>query len=101
MKHMPLSDENIGSICRYFGFEYNISIGAVFIKTNYSAWIVFYSDNKVTDIYHENYRKNLSLYNKKPKFVEGFHHQNKNIDNFYDAVRYIYYHEKNFLKPKE
>lgn len=98
LRSLPLNEKNIEAVCRKFSMQCSISVNTVFIRTSFSTWRVFYQDNCVTKVYHENYRIKKSEYSKMKTCSEGFHKQNIRMTNFYDVVQYIYYHDKNFMK---
>lgn len=56
--------------------------------------------DKVEKVFHGNYRLNKSEFCKKKKCNEGFHKQDVSMENFFDVIRYIYYHDKNMYKGK-
>lgn len=93
-KH-PLTDEYIRWVCSRFGLKYNISYNVIFISSHVGHWRVYLAGNKVENVFHGNYIESVNTYKKKKKCNEGFHKQDVDYDNFYDVVRYIYYHDKN------
>lgn len=101
LRNLPLCEKNIIRICKQFSLQCSISVNVVFVKTHFGVWRIYYQDNYVTDVYHENYKMKKSEFLKKRKANEGFHKQNVESDNFYDVIRYIYYHDKDFMKRHE
>lgn len=100
LRQLPLTEEKMEKICKQFGVTYNISNDVVFIKTEFSSWIVYLRDGKVHKLYHENYRQSASDFFKmqKKKLTEGYHQQKLLSDHFYDVVQYIKYHDKGTVK---
>ena len=103
LRQLPLTEEKMEKICKQFGVTYNISNDVVFIKTEFSSWIVYLRDGKVHKLYHENYRQSASAFFKmqKKKLTEGYHQQKLLSDHFYDVVQYIKYHDKGTVKRME
>ena len=95
---LSLTEKNIYLICRQFHLNCHISDGVVFIRAPFSAWRIYLDHQKVSKVYHENYRGKRTGAGRQNKWSEGFHKQTMNSRNFYDVVRYIYYHEKNFME---
>ena len=50
LRQLPLTEEKMEKICKQFGVTYNISNDVVFIKTEFSSWIVI---NFLTALYDE------------------------------------------------
>ncbi len=97
-KKQKLTDENIGAICGEFGLEYHIASNVVFVTTNISHWRIKLHNNKVHSVLHSNY--NASKYYTKPGRCRGFHKQKVSSDDFYEIIKYIYYHDENKYKVK-
>lgn len=102
MRKLPLTDDNIQRICRHFGIKCNIVSDVIFITTSIGYWRIYFTDNKVDKVFHGNYRINRTdFFKKKKKCNEGFHKQDISMENLYDVVRYIYYHDKNMFKNRK
>ncbi|RGF57945.1 hypothetical protein DV740_00215 [Roseburia sp. AF02-12] len=99
LRQLPLTTENMSLICDKFRVEYHISVGAVFIRTTFSRWLIYIRDDKVVKLHHENYkaRKNNAL-KVHTKCMEGYHKQKLPSTNFYDVVCYIKNHDMGMLK---
>lgn len=96
MKALPLTDENIIRICERFGLTCNIVANVVSLRTSIGTWRICLSGDKVSKVYHGNYRSRRSeLYERKCKYNKGYHVQDVNTNNFYEVVKYIFCHDKN------
>ena len=91
---LPLTDENIQLICNQFGIKCSIGENIIFLTTNCGQWRVYLNGDMVQKVFHGNYRIKKSEFKKKKKCNEGFHEQDISMHNFYEVVRYIYYHDK-------
>ena len=99
---LPLTEENIELICGEFGMKCSVAFDVVFLKTKAGYWRIYIKDDKVDRVFHGNYRMSKTDFGKKKKkYNEGFHEQKISTDNFYDVVRYIYYHDKYMYKYKK
>ena len=97
------SEEMIETICRKFGMKCQFSDGVIFVSTTIASWRLFHDGRVVTAIYHQNYRNNMNgahSKNRRTKFSHEFHRQDKYIEDYYDALDYIYCHDKFFFKRK-
>jgi len=100
LRMLSLTDENIQLICKKFGFKCSIVSDVVFLTTPVGFWRIYLGKDKVEKVFHGNYRLNKSEFCKKKKCNEGFHKQDVSMENFFDVIRYIYYHDKNMYKGK-
>ena len=91
-----LTDRRISGICEKFGMKYTISQGVVFIRTQAFSWRVYHDGQKVTEVLHENYRGGV-IPGRGRKSNEGFHRQKIYSRDFYEVIRYIYRHDRNYL----
>lgn len=95
-RKLPLTEQNIGKICRHFQVSYHIGEQMVFIHTRFSSWVVLLKDNQVEKLLHENL--NLVhmqvLKHQKKKCMEGYHKQRIVTNNFYEVVGYIKQHDE-------
>ena len=100
LKSLPLTDENIEAICRHFRVVYSISDHVVFVRTSIAGWIIYLDGDRVTKLFHENYRMNNSVYSKKQKLkcTEGYHKQKLPSENFYDVMSYIKSHDSGIVR---
>ncbi len=100
LKSLPLTDENIEAICRHFRVVYSISDHVVFVRTSIAGWIIYLDGDRVTKLFHENYRMNNSVYSKKQKLkcTEGYHKQKLPSENFYDVISYIKSHDSGIVR---
>lgn len=101
MRILPLTDDNIHLICERFGMKCSITSDVIFLQTSVGYWRIYITDNKVNRVFHANYRNRTDSIKKKKKCNEGFHQQMVSMENLYDVVRYIYYHDKHFFKNKK
>ena len=95
---LPLTESNIERICNQFNMKCNISDHIIFLRTNCGYWRLYLNGEKVSEVFHTNYKMKKSEYRKKKKCNEGFHQQKISHTNFYDVVRYIYYHDRDLYK---
>lgn len=95
LRKLPLTESNIAHICGYYNMKCNISDHVVFLTTNFGYWRLYFDGEKVNKVFHGNYKMKKSDRKKKKKYNEGFHQQKISSTNFYDVVKYIYYHDKN------
>lgn len=95
-----LTEKTIAGICEKFGMSYNISQGVVFIRSPVFSWRIYHDGCHVTRVLHENYRGSSTLKSKGGKGNEGFHIQKMYTREFYETVKYIYYHDRSYLKRK-
>ena len=91
-----LTDRRISGICEKFGMKYTISQGVVFIRTQVFSWRVYHDGQNVTEVLHENYRGG-AIPGRGGKCNEGFHRQRIYSRDFYQVIRYIYRHDRNYL----
>lgn len=100
LKQLPLTEINIGKICKWFQVSCSISNDTVFIRTAFSRWIVYLQEDKVKELFHENYRTSKSQYLKKPKMkcTEGYHRQKLPSENFFEVLQYIKGHDAGLVK---
>lgn len=100
-KDLPLTEENIHRVCTKYNINYSISDYIVFLTTNRGYWRIYLKNNEVDKVYHANYKNRYPDLKKKKKFSEGFHQQNISTTNFFDVVRYIYFHDRDlYVKNK-
>ena len=94
------TESNIEKICKWFQLSYSVSSNAVFVRTAFSRWIVYLQEDKVKELFHENYRTNKSQYFKKQKMkcTEGYHKQKLPSENFFEVIQYIKYHDAGTVK---
>ena len=94
------TDEEIEKICKYHNLKCRIASGGlIFVTSSFSNWRIFHKDFKNIKVYHENYKQGIKLsYKKHKKFSEGFHQQKIDVNNMFSAIRYIYWHDKKFIK---
>lgn len=88
-----LTDEYIERTCNYFKVKYHIGIGVVFINTNFTKWKIYFNNEKITNVFHQNTRPNKNYKNKKAGLNAGYHLQNIKNRTFFDVVRYIKKHD--------
>ena len=101
IEFLPLTEENIYLICRKFGIKCSIASNVIFLKTAVGYWRVYTIGDKVDRVFHGNYRiSKTDFHKKKKKCNEGFHKQNVSMENFYDVVKYIYYHDRHAFQKK-
>ena len=95
-----ISIESIEKICKWFKLSYSVSSNAVFVRTAFSRWIVYLQENKVKELFHENYRANKSQYfnKQKMKCTEGYHKQKLPSESFFEVIQYIKYHDAGTVK---
>lgn len=100
LKQLPLTEENIAKICKWFQLSYSISNNAVFVRSAFARWIVYLQENKVKELFHENYKTNKSQFFKKQKMkcTEGYHQQKLPSENFFEVIQYIKYHDAGTVK---
>ena len=100
LKQLPPTESNIEKICKWFQLSYSVSSNAVFVRTAFSRWIVYLQEDKVKELFHENYRTNKSQYFKKQKMkcTEGYHKQKLPSENFFEVIQYIKYHDAGTVK---
>lgn len=100
LKQLPLTETNIEKICKWFQLSYSITSDIVFVRTAFSRWIVYLQEDKVKELFHENYRTNKSQYFKKQKMkcIEGYHKQKLPSENFFEVIQYIKYHDAGTVK---
>lgn len=100
LKQLPLTEENIEKICEWFRVSCSISNYTVFVKTAFSRWVIHLEDNKVNELYHENYKTSKSQYLKKQKkkSTEGYHKQKLPSEQFFDVIQYIKYHDAGIVR---
>lgn len=100
LKLLSLTEISIEEICKWFQLSCSISNGIVFVKTAFSRWIVYLQEDKVKELFHENYRISNSQYLKKQKmkYAEGYHKQKLPSENFYEVIRYIKDHDAGMVK---
>ena len=80
--------------------SYSVSSNAVFVRTAFSRWIVYLQEDKVKELFHENYRANKSQYfnKQKMKCTEGYHKQKLPSESFFEVIQYIKYHDAGTVK---
>ena len=100
LKQLPLTAKNIAKICKWFQLSYSISNNAVFVRSAFARWIVYLQENKVKELFHENYRTSKSQYFKKQKIkcTEGYHQQKLPSEDFFEVIQYIKYHDAGTVK---
>ena len=100
LKQLPLTETNIEKICKWFKLSYSVSSNAVFVRTAFSRWIVYLREDKVKELFHENYRANKSQYfnKQKMKCTEGYHKQKLPSESFFEVIQYIKYHDAGTVK---
>ena len=100
LKQLPPTETNIEKICKWFKLSYSVSSNAVFVRTAFSRWIVYLQEDKVKELFHENYRANKSQYfnKQKMKCTEGYHKQKLPSQNLYEVLRYIDSHDSSMVK---
>lgn len=100
LKQLPLTETNIEKICKWFQLSYSITSDIVFVRTAFSRWIVYLQEDKVKELFQENYRTNKSQYFKKQKMkcIEGYHKQKLPSENFFEVIQYIKYHDAGTVK---
>lgn len=100
LKQLPLTEANIERICKWFRLSYSISSDTVFVRTAFSRWIVYLQEDKVKELFHENYRTSKSQYFKKQKMkcTEGYHKQKLPSENFFEVIQYIKSHDAGTVK---
>ena len=94
LRDLPLTESNIKQICNRYSMKCNISEHIIFLTTNCGYWRLYFDGEKVNKVFHGNYKMKQNDHKKKKKCNEGFHQQKISFTNFYDVVRYIYYHDK-------
>lgn len=100
LKQLPPTETNIEKICKWFKLSYSVSSNAVFVRTAFSRWIVYLREDKVKELFHENYRANKSQYfnKQKMKCTEGYHKQKLPSESFFEVIQYIKYHDAGTVK---
>lgn len=100
MRELPLTEENILRICSRFSMECNIAQGVLCLKTAVGYWHIYLQGDKVKKIFHGNYKikKDCTMFKRGKKFMEDYHKQDISMDNFFDVIKYIYYHDKYLYK---
>ena len=102
LREAELTEETIQQICAKYGMKHSTIADVVFLTTPVGYWRVYVANNKVTRVFHGNTRTCRAEWNKKHKKCnEGFHKQDITMDNFYDVVQYIFYHDKAATKRKK
>lgn len=98
LKGLPLTDETILLICNHFGLESKIVNDLVFVKTPIGYWRIQVGDDKVEKVFHGNSHVRLGKCKKVQKIADSFHEQTIYDDDFYEVIKYIYYHDKYYYK---
>ncbi|MDD3137743.1 MAG: exonuclease domain-containing protein [Lachnospiraceae bacterium] len=93
------SEEKIAKLFEKYEMECNFSNKVIFIRTHISSWRIYHDEEKIINIYHENYRKNEKI-RKRIRFNDGYHIQNIKCRNLNDAINYIQKHDENFFTKK-
>ena len=102
LRNLPLTESNIKQICNRYSMKCNISEHIIFLTTNCGYWRLYFDGKKVNKVFHGNYKMKQNDFKKKKKCTEGFHQQKISFTNFYDVVKYIYYHDKDlYANPKK
>lgn len=102
LRNLPLTESNIKQICNRYSMKCNISEHIIFLTTNCGYWRLYFDGKKVNKVFHGNYKMKQNNFKKKKKCTEGFHQQKISFTNFYDVVKYIYYHDKDlYANPKK
>lgn len=100
-RNLPLTEENILRICNRYNMKCNFSDGIVFLTTNCGYWRIYLNGDKVDRVFHGNYEIRMQEHKKKKKCNEGFHLQHISHTNFYDTLKYIYYHDKDLYGKRK
>lgn len=100
MQYLPLTEKNIGAICKHFQVSYSIGEKVVFVRTSFTSWIVCLDGNAVSKLFHENYKPCKNEYSKRSKLkgIEGYHVQKMPSSNFYRVICYIKKHDDSLIK---
>lgn len=102
-------EEKIERLCREYKMECTFCDKLIILRTNVASWRIYHDGRKITNIFHENYRKSINqadfdvkynVKNRSKKRNAGYHRQNVDIENFYEAIRYIHKHDKYFFSEK-
>ena len=102
LRNLPLTESNIKQICNRYSMKCNISEHMIFLTTNCGYWRLYFDGEKVNKVLHGNYKMKQNDLKKKKKCTEGFHQQKISFTNFYEVVRYIYYHDKDlYANPRK
>lgn len=100
-RNLPLTEDNILRICNRYNMKCNFSDGIVFLTTNCGYWRIYLNGDKVDRVFHGNYEIRMQERKKKKKCNEGFHLQHISHTNFYDTLKYIYYHDKDLYGKRK
>lgn len=93
-----LSDDEIETLCKNHNLDCHITSGGLIsITSNVSRWRITHDNFRKIKLYHQNQKYNVNRKNHK-KYAEGYHQQKVNANNLLEAIRYIYEHDKWFLK---
>lgn len=98
---IQLHEEVIKKLCTQYHLKYQIGEGVIFIQTKVSSWRIYHNYEKVTEVYHENYR-----FKKSQKFInrkcnDGFHKQDIKGESLFEVLQYIQQHDKFFFREKK
>ncbi len=85
-----LTDEKIKEYCESLGLRGAVAVDLVYVRSPYCGWVLLLEGDKVQTVLHENYR---------PGDRKGTYHKQKmHTHDFFKTVRYIYFHDKDFMK---
>lgn len=93
---MVYTESGLAEIASKEGLTIEFAQGVIFIRTVASTWRLFHDYEKVTKVWHENYRTRMQQYTTRRKTNDGYHVQ-KIKGSFPDIFSYIARHDKKML----
>lgn len=94
---ISITEENVNEICKVFNIKNRCAEGVIFLSTGYGNWRIVYEYNRIIDLYHENTRPNAKSSRSFHSFKSGYHRQDGEFGNIFDAIYYIAEHDKHLF----
>lgn len=99
-KYVPLDEEEFTEYCAKRNIQCSFGVGIVYLRTPAAHWKIEHEGTDVHCILHENRRPHTDFVTRLRSANGSFHQQQVKVEDIYEAVRYIYGHDRQALKPR-
>ena len=101
MKYVPLDEDDFSAYCSERNIQCSFGVGIVYLRTSAAHWKIEHEGTTVQCILHENRRSHADFVSRLRSSQGSYHQQQIKVVDIYEAVRYIYDHDRQALRPRQ
>lgn len=101
IKYVPLDEDAFTAYCSERNIQCSFGVGIVYLRTPAAHWKIEHEGTTVQCILHENRRFHMDFISRLRSSQGSYHQQQVKVEDIYEAVRYIYGHDRQALRPRQ